>query len=82
MSIEPKTQSHPSSSHDSRDASAWRKFLTWADGIERAMDTSYDDIQDRRILRLEREVASLKVTLDATAAQVPPSPQGSSTSNA
>jgi hypothetical protein len=40
--------------------SAWRRFLAWVQAFEEAMDTSYDEIQDRRILALERKVASLR----------------------
>ena len=44
--------------------SAWRRFLTWSSAIAEAMDTSYDEIQDRRILALEGEVIRLRKLLD------------------
>jgi hypothetical protein len=34
-----------------------------AASVRKAMDTSYDDIQDRRILSLKREVAEIKSQL-------------------
>ena len=45
-------------------ASAWHRFLTWSNAIAEAMDTSYDEIQDRRILALEGEVIRLGKLLD------------------
>ena len=40
--------------------SPWRRFLAWIEAMEDAMDVSYDDVQDRRILALENEVARLR----------------------
>ena len=42
-----------------REPGAWRRFWAWLAAVEAAMDTSCDDIQDRRILALERKVAML-----------------------
>lgn len=41
-------------------AGLWHRLLAWVAAFEKAMDTSYDEIQDRRILALEREVSALK----------------------
>ncbi len=45
-------------------ASAWRRLWTWLRDAEEALETTHDDIQNRRILALEREVASLRAALD------------------
>ncbi len=44
----------------SREPSAWRRFWAWAAAFDEALNTSPAEIQDRRILALEREVAGLK----------------------
>ena len=61
MSIEEKA----SMASAAKDANAWRRFLAWLAAFEEAMDFTYDDLQDQRILRLEREVADLKARLDS-----------------
>jgi hypothetical protein len=59
------TEEEPSKALAAKDANAWRRFLAWLAALEEAMDFTYDDLQDQRILRLEREVADLKAWLDS-----------------
>ena len=50
---------------------AWGRLLTWVAAFEEAMDTSYDDIQDRRIAALERDVAALRGQIESDGAEGP-----------
>ncbi len=49
---------------DPRRVGAFQRLLRWAQALEAAVDVSYDDVQDRRILALERDVASLRQAID------------------
>jgi hypothetical protein len=44
-----------------RQPSPWRRFWTSLQTYAEAFDTSYDEIQDRRIAALEAEVARLRM---------------------
>ena len=48
-----------------REASAWRRLWAWLRAVEETLNTVYDDIQDRRILALERDVAGLRAAMGA-----------------
>jgi hypothetical protein len=67
MSVEPQLSPNPVSDNAAREPSAWQRFLIRLEAIDDALNTSYDEIQDRRILALEKEVESLKQRLDAIA---------------
>ena len=45
---------------NTRPESRWSRFLRFLGGLEQAMETTETDILDRRLSRLEREVAELK----------------------
>lgn len=47
-----------------RPRSWWRRFVAWAAAFEEAVSLSHDELQDRRLARIEREVADLKRHLD------------------
>ena len=63
MAIDRSNDLGPAPDSGSHEPSAWRRLVAWLQAFDEAMDTSYDDIQDRRILVLEREVAGLKARL-------------------
>ena len=71
MSIEPQPSSKPISGSAAPAQNAWMRLLAWIEAFEDALNTSYDEIQDRRILALELDVARLKQRLDATAIDDP-----------
>ncbi len=52
---------------------AWQRFWAWLKAFGEAVDTSYDEVQDRRILALEREVARLRRKVAAVEADAPES---------
>ena len=46
--------------NNTRPESRWSRFLRFLRGLEEAMETTETDILERRLSRLEREVAQLK----------------------
>ena len=48
-----------------RQPSRWQRFLERFAAVDDALNTGYDELQDRRIARLESEVEDLKARLDS-----------------
>ncbi len=69
MSVEPNADGSPR-------PSAWRRCVAWLRAIEEVMETSYDDVQDRRLLALEEDVARLREAIN------PATPVGAAHSSA
>lgn len=49
----------------------WARFWTRLQEVGEAMELSYDELQDRRILALEQEVMQLREALDTAAPDRP-----------
>ena len=64
MSAETDHSSKPFSNSVTQEPGRWHRFVSWVSAIDEALNTSYDDIQDRRIVMLEQELADFKRELN------------------
>ncbi len=55
-----------------RSPGAWGRLWAWLQAFETAMETTYDDLQDRRLIALEREMAEVRAALRTAPSAVAP----------